>query len=485
MTFFKNNLDRVSTFSLLTLLILFVLSYVPPFEFWGIKVRSLDITSLIVETRVSPAAVTLENVIDTVTGTPRGDGPILDDMVEEIIDKGIQEEEIERTYEKISAEHPIQYPIRFEDYSADSTMSRIASRLKSVKESGQAMRIAFLGDSFIEADILTADVREQLQHIFGGNGVGFVPIASVANKYRYTIDHTFSGWTTFSMVDFKNADWKRLTLTGFYYIPEEGATFSIKPGRRASSSSPTQTARLLFINEKSTQVTAIINGSETKTFSPPSSPDIQTIDIYGEINSISFSFNKVDGFVGYGVYLNDEKGVYVDNYSVRGSSGLTLSASDKKLSSRFNQLVPYDVIILQYGINVTGANITNYSYYRKKMIDVVKMMKSYFPNTAFIIMGVSDRAMKNNNSFETMPGILAMVEVQRQIAKETGSIFWDTFAAMGGKNSMLAFVSHNPPLASKDYTHINHAGGKRIAESFVYSLIREVETFNTAQKRKK
>ena len=38
------------------------------------------------------------------------------------------------------------------------------------------VRIAVFGDSFIEADIFTADLREMLQKRFGGCGVGFVTI---------------------------------------------------------------------------------------------------------------------------------------------------------------------------------------------------------------------------------------------------------------------------------------------------------------------
>ena len=39
---------------------------------------------------------------------------------------------------------------------------------------GEEVRIAFLGDSFVEGDILTSDLREALQAKFGGRGVGFV-----------------------------------------------------------------------------------------------------------------------------------------------------------------------------------------------------------------------------------------------------------------------------------------------------------------------
>ena len=80
-----------------------------------------------------------------------------------------------------------------EDYS-DSTMRGMTPFLScagrnSVQRS--LVRIAVFGDSFIEADIFTADLREMLQKRFGGCGVGFVTITSMTSGYRPTVRHSF------------------------------------------------------------------------------------------------------------------------------------------------------------------------------------------------------------------------------------------------------------------------------------------------------
>ena len=60
--------------------------------------------------------------------------------------------------------------------------------------------------------------------------------------------------------------------------------------------------------------------------------------------------------------------------------------------------------------------------------------------------------------------------------------FWDVFAAMGGENSMVKFVAANPPLASKDYTHLTYRGGrklaKKLAEALLYDRIKHDKTKN-------
>lgn len=50
--------------------------------------------------------------------------------------------------------------------------------LDEVKE--RPVHIAYFGDSFIEADILTGDLRDMLQERYGGCGVGFVDATSDA-----------------------------------------------------------------------------------------------------------------------------------------------------------------------------------------------------------------------------------------------------------------------------------------------------------------
>lgn len=62
------------------------------------------------------------------------------------------------------------------------------------------LRIAVLGDSFIEGDIFTYDLRRLLQRQFGGYGVGWMPITSKVANFRKGIQHSFEGWKTLSVI---------------------------------------------------------------------------------------------------------------------------------------------------------------------------------------------------------------------------------------------------------------------------------------------
>lgn len=122
---------------------------------------------------------------------------------------------------------------------------------------GRPVRIAVLGDSFIEGDIITADLREQLQNLCGGRGVGFVPFASPLAKFRGTVLHSFSNWDIYNIRD-------RAQIPAAIkdrFSSRASSAFRRKappPGCRASLSASTSTRR---VPRDSSLPTATIRGS--------------------------------------------------------------------------------------------------------------------------------------------------------------------------------------------------------------------------------
>jgi hypothetical protein len=51
------------------------------------------------------------------------------------------------------------------------------------------------------------------------------------------------------------------------------------------------------------------------------------------------------------------------------------------------------------------------------------------------------------------------------------------YKAMGGRNSMPAWVNADPPLAASDYVHFNPRGAKTIAQMFYNAFILEYQKF--------
>ena len=119
-----------------------------------------------------------------------------------------------------------------EDYSVGHIgLKRFFAALKNRDKLNRPVRVAFLGDSFIEGDIVVADLRSALQKEFGGRGVGFVPIASVAAQFRPTIEQRSEGWHTWSMLTDHEHGY---TLSGMMFEPKKDGkvTVSLKTTNR-------------------------------------------------------------------------------------------------------------------------------------------------------------------------------------------------------------------------------------------------------------
>ena len=168
--------------------------------------------------------------------------------------------------------------------------------------------------------------------------------------------------------------------------------------------------------------------------------------------------------------MDGTTGISLDNFSVRGSSGLSLYGVPTSFLTQFNTLRPYDLIILQYGLNVATERGVNYDNYYNGMCNVISHLKKVFPQSGILIVGVGDRAFKDEDGdLRTMPGVRNLIKYQQKLAVDTGVSFWNLYIAMGGEGSIQDMSAKG--MASLDYTHINFKGGAHIAQLLYESII--------------
>jgi hypothetical protein len=372
----------------------------------------------------------------------------------------------------------------FRDYSPEGTsLQKFFTVLNEIKSGEAKGRIAFFGDSFIEGDIFCADMRNSLQDIFGGNGVGFVPITSEVAQYRITIGHTFSGFQSYSVI--KKETRKEPYGAGGYCFTagqENDVTYSANP--KFKHLNLFRDIKLYYTSPENTVFKYRLNNSDLKEINIGSSDQLQQKVLSGvNATTVSFNFPASDTIKLYGASFEDTRGIYVDNFGLRGNSGLNLSQISEGMHRQFNQYQHYQLIILQYGLNVIAPDTKDLSWYVNPMIHVIERLKRCYPEAALLLMSVSDRSTKVDGQYRTMDSVPLMVEAQREIARKTEIAFYNLFEAMGGENSMVSFVENDPPLANKDYTHLNSLGGRRVATIFVKSLINEFQKYNDQVKK--
>jgi len=331
------------------------------------------------------------------------------------------------------------------------------------------VRVAFFGDSFIEGDILCGPFRDTLQRMFGGSGVGYMPITSEVSKFRTSVQHDFTQWNTYSIVGQKKEN-APLGLPGYCFLPSEGNEVVYKPAAKKFVS-----AKIFYESDKYSSLRFASNEMESKSVNLEYSEKLNQYELPGSgFNSVKLSFPDIDSLRVYGVALEDSIGISVDNFAMRSNPGMGLLLIDQKRVRQFDSLRNYKLVVLQYGLNVISENDTSgYLWYLDKMVGLIKRLKENIPDCGFLLISVGDRCINQNGKMTTMPHVNVMRDVQRKIAQKSGIAFWDMFVAMGGENSIKKYTEAQPPLAAKDYTHLTFRGGRKIAKKLADALLNE------------
>ena len=416
--------------------VLVAVSFIPPQSVGGVKLRRANILS------------DLLSFDDAEAAEPAAEPALFDEeefhidmaAVAERIEADTTPREVQITYEWLLAqdtarrERAVPDSARFvatltpiEDFS-DS--GRIQAFCDTLLNAPRPVRIAFLGDSFVEGDILTADLRERLQSAYSGGGAGFAPMASPLTAFRRTVKTQSKGWTTYNIMQRKAAPARlreNFYVSGWVSQPAAGASTRWESTDYRKRLDSCTTARVFFLSPRDSRV------EET---------------------------------------LND--------YSVRSNNGQAMFWTNPSVNAQINAMLGYDLVVLQYGLNIMQPGVKNYTNYAGQIEKMIAYVRQCFPGAAVLVLGVSDRSVKTDAGFEPMDAIPHMLDCQRRAARNTGAAFWPTCDAMRALGGMEQFVKNG--WAGKDYTHIDYAGGRRVAWALFDAINAGVSEVYTEQR---
>lgn len=360
--------------------------------------------------------------------------------------------------EKPTQEARIDGQMVIEDYTHDGMGLQ---RVQRALASGNA-RIAVMGDSYIEGDILTQDLRSQLQSRYGGRGVGFVPGHSIAAGFRRTIRQTDNGLTIHGMQKAPSSPY--FNISGEYFTAPGRAKVTYKSGGKERW----DLSRLMYIAPNKGTITFRTDSSEYVVDVTPGE-QVQHYSVAEPTGKFEIDIN-CPGLVFLGAWLEGNSGIGVDCMSVRGNSGINNRKLNVDLASQMRQHTDYDLIILEYGVNALTSKQQSYEHFGKMLQQSAERVRECYPNAQIMIMGIGDRGEKFQGEVHSMPTAPAMVDAQREAAKAAGCLFFDTREAMGGQDAIVEWKQRG--LANSDYIHINSAGGKILATEIVNALTR-------------
>lgn len=396
----------------------------------------------------------------------------------------------------------------FDDLGQYHGQGFLASFRRALSQSRGQVRIGHFGDSSIEGDLITQTLRDSLQRRFGGQGIGLVGISNPIPGFRQTVRLDFSKQWHRGTITSSSSNLYPFGISGEYFRLESGGAArdssgavrvdSLRPATApwtsltalpaAGPSAQFSQARLFYgrLAEKdslgpSGKIWVKANGRE------------QSYWLWGDnlVNAVDLTTTpgrKVQIYFSipsqlplYGVSLESPTGVIVDNFSMRGNTGQALLKIKGPQLSLFQNLLEYDLVILQFGLNVINPALRNYQYYQDEMVRVIRHFQTHLPKVPILVVGPSDKAYKTAQGMVTDPSIPRITRALRMAAQTTGVGFFSLYEAMGGAGSMVEWVEQRRPrLANLDYTHFNTSGAGVAGQYLVNFLLNDLRQQSSA-----
>ena len=340
------------------------------------------------------------------------------------------------------------------------------------------VRVVHYGDSQIELDRISQDLREALQERFGGSGTGLfpalgnVPSASISkaasgsfaqytmygdsttqraghNRYgilAQVVQLTGSGTLTLRGTKNKNAREGVKTFESVSVLYGKGENLVVKAASGTDKPEP--------------EVRKGDNGTTLLTwrFSQPVEKATLTFQGNAEI---------------YGIGADGNAGVAVDNVPLRGCSGTIFTRISKPLMADSFSLTDTRLIILQFGGNmmpmIRGAK--QIEPYQEQIAKQIAYFHEVAPQAKILFIGPSDMGKSVNGRVVTWPHLPELVDSLKATALRNDAAYWDLYRMMGGENSMAQWVRHNPPYAGPDYIHFTPAGAQKVGDALSRSFL--------------
>ncbi|MDR2813132.1 MAG: hypothetical protein LBB79_00525 [Prevotellaceae bacterium] len=377
---------------------------------------------------------------------------------------------------------PIEYPHGKED-ALDNIMSELAALHSGSRE---LVRILHYGDSQLEADRVTMYLRSRLQQEFGGGGVGYVAL-NPQIPVNPTVKITMSpDWVcSVPAVKYERSAPLRVGhLLSSVKLPQKQRKAAwIKVERRAIKSYPTlkfSRVKLLLTNSHAPIFLEVKTPSKTifaNTIQPNAGLQRLSLSTQQSSEPLTLSFRGNGCPEVFGLALDNSVGVAVDNIPLRSSSGIDFVKVNAPLLEESYRLVGAKLIILQFGANVVPQVTENYSVYEDQLYRQLALIKQLSPKISILVAGVSDMARRRGGVLASYPNIEKIRNAQRQAAFRAGCAFWDTYEAMGGKNSIISWAYARPVLATKDFCHLSNDGATLLAELMYRSFAQDVRRY--------
>jgi lysophospholipase L1-like esterase len=360
-------------------------------------------------------------------------------------------------------------PILVDDSNALDSFFAALWNLEQGKGSG-VVTVLHYGDSPTTADLITGDIRAQLQGKFGDAGRGYALIAKPWAWYGHRgVEISDHGWKMRTGVG--------LMRQGIYGLG--GAAFEGDPGAwsKFRLTESQQSALDVEYLAKSDGGAFEVDADDQKIADQLTAADAQSVAfLHVDLPSGTkvVTIRPTSGTVTlFGVdFRRGSNGLLYDSLGLNGATTSVLArVLDPNLWKQELAHAGPALVIVNYGSNESSFGKFVHTQYANELRLAIQRIRQAVPGVPILIMSPMDRGERNGlDDIETMGTIPEIVAIQRQVAAETHCAFFDTFDAMGANGTMARWYAASPRLVTADLLHPTPQGATIVASLFVDQL---------------
>ncbi len=173
---------------------------------------------------------------------------------------------------------------------------------------------------------------------------------------------------------------------------------------------------------------------------------------------------------------NGRPGLIYSPAGVVGAQANVLLRCREELFVRQLEADPPDVVILGFGTNEAREATFDPLAYAATLETVIGRVRRAAPSAMVLLTGPPDQERTTVGGSRPVAALARVTEAQRDVARRTGSAFFDLRDAMGGAGSIRSWIRSTPPLAQPDHVHFTSTGYERLARFVAGELVRTFET---------
>ena len=379
-----------------------------------------------------------------------------------------------RFFRQYLKENPNRIYLPNDDYTY---FDALFHQFEEAQDRGKTYRVMYYGDSQIEMDRISSVLRQKLQELFGGSGPNMVP--AVQPVATISVSQQAAGLNRYAVYgDASNqrANHNRYgVMAQFSQVVGGGSMTFIRSNHSQALDNVKEISTVsVLLGRNSQNFTATLKcgdiATEPKVLPANDSVSLITWILPENIQRGTISF-KGNAEI-YGILLDGDPGVAIDNVALRGCSGTIFTRINESIARQSFKLLDTKLIILQFGGNrmpgiTTPKSITPYM---AELENQINYMKRVAPKATLLFIGPADMGRSYGGKMGTWHGLPELNDSLRAMALRNKVAYWDMFHVMGGEGSMAQWVKHNPALAGPDYIHFTFTGAQEIGSDLARSF---------------